>query len=107
MSSIVSDVHLAYHILARLVAKDLEAAAVSMSEALVLRVATINPRVTVQGLVAVTGLSPSTLSSLLTRLEERHYLRRERLGGDLRHTLVRPTPVGRQSDAWSRRRSAK
>ena len=94
MSSILSDVHLAYHVLGRLVAQDLEEAAVSMSEALVLRVATINPPVTVQGLLATTGLPASTLSSLLTRLEERHYVRRERLGGARRYALVRPTRVG-------------
>ncbi len=94
MSSILSDVHLAYHVLGRLVATDLEEAAVSMSEALVLRVATINPRVTAQGLITTTGLPASTLSSLLARLEERHYVRRERLGGDRRYGLVRPTGVG-------------
>jgi len=94
MSSILSDVHLAYHVLGRLVAKDLEEAAVSMSEALVLRVATINPRVTAQGLLVTTGLPPSTLSSLLTRLEERQYMRRFRLEGDRRYAIVRPTRVG-------------
>jgi DNA-binding MarR family transcriptional regulator len=94
MSSILSDVHLAYHVLGRLVARDLEEAAVSMSEALVLRVATVNPRVAAQGLLNTTGLPASTLSSLLARLEERHYVRLERLGGDRRYTLVRPTRVG-------------
>ena len=36
----------------------------------------------------------STLSSLLTRLEERLYVRRESLEGDRRYTVVRPTGVG-------------
>ncbi len=94
MSSILADVHLAYHVLGRLVASDLEEAAVSMSEALVLRVVAINPRVTMRELLAITGMRNSTLASLVTRLEGRHYLERERLAGDLRHTVVRGTLVG-------------
>ena len=94
MSSILSDVHLAYHVLGRLVAKDLEEAAVSMSEALVLRVVSLNPRPTTRGLLVTTGLPASTLSSLLARLEERLYVHRDSLEGDRRYAVVRPTRVG-------------
>jgi DNA-binding MarR family transcriptional regulator len=94
VSSLLADVHLAYHVLGRLVAKDLEEAAVSMSEALVLRVIRINPRTTMRELLAVTGTSNSTMASLVARLEGRQLLERDQLAGDLRHTVIRPTRVG-------------
>jgi DNA-binding MarR family transcriptional regulator len=94
MGSLLADVHLAYQVLGRVVAADLREAAVSMSESLVLRVVTINPRVTASELREVTGLRHSTLASLISRLEERHYVQRRQLAGDLRYTVVRPTLVG-------------
>jgi DNA-binding MarR family transcriptional regulator len=95
MSSLLADVHLAYHVLGRLVATDLEEAAVSMSEALVLRIVRLNRRTTMRELLAETGARNSTMASLVTRLEARQLLAREQLAGDLRHTLIRPTRVGR------------
>jgi DNA-binding MarR family transcriptional regulator len=95
MASLFADVHLAYHVLGRLVARDLEEAAVSMSEALVLRAARLNRRTTMRELLAATGACNSTLASLVTRLENRQFLERDRLDGDYRHTVIRPTPLGR------------
>jgi DNA-binding MarR family transcriptional regulator len=94
VSSLLADVHLAYHVLGRLVAKDLEEAAVSMSEALVLRVVKINARTTMRDLIAVTGTSKSTMASLVGRLEARELVERDQLAGDLRHTLIHPTRLG-------------
>ena len=65
-----------------------------MSEALVLRALDLNQRVTVRDLLDLSGLSGSTMTSLLGRLEDREYIFREELAGDLRYTLVRPTYVG-------------
>jgi DNA-binding MarR family transcriptional regulator len=94
VASLLGDVHLAYHVLQRIVARELDEAAVSMSEALVLRVVDLNARVTVTELREATGLKSSTLTSMLTRLEDRQYVYREELPGDMRFTLVRPTHVG-------------
>jgi DNA-binding MarR family transcriptional regulator len=95
VSSLLADVHLAYHVLGRLVAKDLEEAAVSMSEALVLRVVRINRRTTMRELLEATGTRNSTMASLVSRLEARRFLERDQLGGDLRHTVIRPRRLGR------------
>jgi DNA-binding MarR family transcriptional regulator len=95
MSSLLGDVHLAYHVLGRLVARDLEEPAVSMSEALVLRILRLNQRTTMRELLAATGACNSTMGSLVTRLEARQLLAREQLAGDLRHTVLQPTRVGR------------
>jgi DNA-binding MarR family transcriptional regulator len=95
MSSLLADVHLAYHVLGRLVARDLEEAAVSMSEALVLRAVRLNKRTTMRELIGATGSSNSTLAILVTRLENRQFLERDRLDGDYRHTVLRPTRLGR------------
>jgi DNA-binding MarR family transcriptional regulator len=94
MNSLLADVHLAYHVLGRLVAKDLEEAAVSMSEALVLRILRLNRRTTMRELLQATGTCNSTMASLVTRLETRRFLERAQLAGDLRHTVIRPTRVG-------------
>ena len=94
MTSLLADVHLTYHALRRLVAKELDELDVSMSEALVLRVVHVHPRVTVRELVEVTGLVPSTLTTMLARLEDRQYIYREQLAGDMRFTVVRLTGVG-------------
>jgi DNA-binding MarR family transcriptional regulator len=93
---LLANVHLACQGLRRLVATELDEMDVSMSEALILRVIHINSRVTVRELVEVTGLVPSTLTTTLTRLEDRQYLYREQLEGDMRFTVVRLTPVGEQ-----------
>jgi DNA-binding MarR family transcriptional regulator len=94
-TSLLADVHLAYHVLGRLVARDLEEAAVSMSEALVLRVVRLNKRTTMRELLGATGACNSTMASLVTRLERRQLLERDQLEGDFRHTVLRPTRVGR------------
>ena len=95
VSSLLGDVHLAYHVLGRLVARDLEEAAVSMSEALVLRIVRINRRVTMRELLEATGGCNSTMASLVTRLEKRQLVERDQLDGDLRHTVIRASRVGR------------
>lgn len=95
VNSLLGDVHLAYHVLGRLVASDLEEAAVSMSEALVLRILALNPRTTMRELLGATGACNSTMASLVTRLETRQFLDRYQLPGDLRYTVIRPTRVGR------------
>ncbi|HKG57131.1 MAG TPA: helix-turn-helix domain-containing protein, partial [Candidatus Limnocylindrales bacterium] len=76
MPSLLADLHLAYHVLDRLLRDRLSEAAVSMSEALVLRVVALNPRVTMSDLVVTTGLAAPTLSCLVARLEARGYVRR-------------------------------
>ena len=94
MTSILADLHLGYHVLGRLLRAELEAADVSMSEALVLRLLALNARVTLSDLAISTGLPATTITSLVTRLEERGYVRRERLKGDRRFVVVRPRRVG-------------
>jgi DNA-binding MarR family transcriptional regulator len=66
-----------------------------MPEALVLRIVRINKRVTMRELLEATGGCNSTMASLVTRLEKRQLLQRDQLDGDLRHTVLRPTRVGR------------
>ncbi|MDQ2965832.1 MAG: MarR family transcriptional regulator [Chloroflexota bacterium] len=95
MSSILLDLHVAYHALDRLLQRELAGVGVSMSEALVLRLLVLNPRVTIAALRQSTGLAPSTLSSLVGRLVERGLVRRRRLAGDRRSRVVFPTSVGR------------
>jgi DNA-binding MarR family transcriptional regulator len=95
VSSLLGDVYLAYQVLGRLVARDLHEASVSMPEALVLRIIRLNRRVTMRELLEVTGACNSTMASLVTRLGARELLERHQLAGDLRHTLIRPTRLGR------------
>ncbi|TMC61049.1 MAG: MarR family transcriptional regulator [Chloroflexi bacterium] len=94
VSSLLGDVHPAYHVLARLVARQLEDAAVSMPEALVLRIVRTNRLVTMRELLEATGACNSTMASLVTRLETRGLVERHQLAGDRRHTLTRPTRLG-------------
>src|SRR2546423_13430191 len=79
VTSLLADVHLAYHVLGRLVARDLEEAAVSMSEAFVLRAVRLNKRMTMRDLLGATGACNSTMASLVTRLEGRKLLERDQL----------------------------
>ncbi|MEX2012086.1 MAG: helix-turn-helix domain-containing protein [Chloroflexota bacterium] len=95
MSSILLDLHVAYHALDRLLQRELDGAGVSMSEALVIRILVLNPRVTIAALIESTGLVPSTVSSLVGRLAERGLVRRRRLADDRRSRVVIPTSVGR------------
>jgi DNA-binding MarR family transcriptional regulator len=95
VSSILLDLHVAYHALDRLLQRELGGAGVSMSEALVVRILVLNPRVTIAALIESTGLAPSTVSSLVGRLVERGLVRRRRLEGDRRSRVVVPTSVGR------------
>lgn len=94
VTSILSDLHLGYHVLGRLLRAELEEADVSMSEGLVLRLLVSNARVTMSDLVLSTGMAATTITSLVMRLEERGYVRRERLEGDRRFVVVRPRRVG-------------
>lgn len=94
VTSILADLHLGYHVLGRLLRAELEAADVSMSEALVLRLLVSSVRATMSDLVVSTGLPATTLTSLVMRLEERGYVRRQRLEGDRRYVVVRPRRVG-------------
>jgi DNA-binding MarR family transcriptional regulator len=93
--SILLDLHVAYHALDRLLQRHLDGVGVSMSEALVIRILVLNPRVTIAALIDSTGLAPSTVSSLVGRLAERGLVRRRRLAGDRRSRVVTPTSVGR------------
>jgi DNA-binding MarR family transcriptional regulator len=93
--SILLDLHVAYHALDRLLQRELDGIGVSMSEALVLRILVLNPRVTVAALIDSTGLAPSTVSSLVGRLVDRRLVRRRRLDSDRRSRVVVPTIVGR------------
>lgn len=95
MSSILLDIHAAYHALDRILQRTLGSAGVSMSEALVLRLLVLNPRVTIAALRRATGLAPSTMSGLVGRLVERGFVRRRRLASDRRSRVVTPTSVGR------------
>jgi DNA-binding MarR family transcriptional regulator len=95
VSSILLDLHRAYHALDRLLQRELDGVGVSMSEALVIRILVLNPRVTIAALIEATGLAPSTVSSLVGRLVDRGLVRRRRLVGDRRSRVVAPTTVGR------------
>jgi DNA-binding MarR family transcriptional regulator len=95
VSSILLDIHVAYHALDRILQRTLGPAGVSMSEALVLRLLVLNPRVTIAALRRATGLAPSTMSGLVGRLVERGFVRRRRLASDRRSRIVTPTSVGR------------
>src|SRR4051794_19230968 len=87
--------HLGYHVLGRLLKAELEAAGVSMSEALVIRLVTLNSNVTIGALVRTTGLAPATVTSIVARLEREMLVRCSRDGRDRRFVVVRPRPVGR------------
>jgi MarR family transcriptional regulator, organic hydroperoxide resistance regulator len=92
--SLLADVHVAYHILGRLLRARLEEADVSMSEALVLRVVALNRRVSMSSLVITTALARPTVTCLVQRLEERGYVRRSRVGDDRRMVYVTPRRPG-------------
>jgi DNA-binding MarR family transcriptional regulator len=94
VSSILLDIHVAYHALDRLLQRELDGLGVSTSEALVIRILVLNPRVTIAALIESTGLAPSTVSSLVVRLAERGLVRRRRLPSDRRFRVVTPTNVG-------------
>src|SRR5438093_13750037 len=106
MSSLLGDVHLAYHVLARLVARQLEEAAVSMPEALVLPIVRTNRRVTMRELLEATGACNSTMASLVTRLETRGLSSATNLRGtgDTR-SFARPASAGSWVGWWARRSS--
>ncbi|MFL5680282.1 MAG: MarR family winged helix-turn-helix transcriptional regulator [Chloroflexota bacterium] len=94
MPSVLADLHLAYHLLDRLMRRHLEEAAVSMSEALVLRLVARNSRATITDLCMSSGLAAPTVSCIVTRLEHRGYVRRRRLGADQRVVFVTPRKPG-------------
>jgi DNA-binding MarR family transcriptional regulator len=89
-SSILLDLHVAYHALDRLLQRELDGVGVSVLQLLVL-----NRGVTISALIESPGLAPSTASSLVGRLAERGLIRRRRLAGDRRYRVVIPTSVGR------------
>ena len=57
---------------------------------------------TVSELAAATGTRPSTLTSVLDRLERRGHITRGGRPGDRRAVLIQPTPSGRQAAATIR-----
>jgi DNA-binding MarR family transcriptional regulator len=75
----------------------------SASELLVMQVAIDADEPSIGAIVASTGLPPSTVSSLLTRLERRNYIHRVRGSRDGRSRLLVVTLPGQQATriAWS------
>jgi DNA-binding MarR family transcriptional regulator len=69
----------------------------SGSELLVMQVALEEEQPSTALILKATGLRPSTLSSLLTRLERRGYVRRRRGGRDGRSRLIVLTLPGEQA----------
>jgi DNA-binding MarR family transcriptional regulator len=71
-----ADLHGAYHVVNRRLARDLRAHGISPSEAVVLLALRRYPMATVSFVRQATGLRPSTLDTLLDRLTEREILER-------------------------------
>ena len=69
----------------------------SASELLVMQVAMEEPDVSTAAILEATGLRASTLSSLLRRLEQRRYIRRQHGGRDGRSRLVTLTLPGERA----------
>lgn len=67
------------------------------SELLVMEIALLDNEPSTAMILQTTGLRPSTLSSLITRLERRGYVRRKRGGRDGRSRLVALTLPGEQA----------
>jgi DNA-binding MarR family transcriptional regulator len=90
-----ADLHGAYHVVNRRLARELRPFGLSPSEAVVLLALRRYPMATVSIVRQATGLRPSTLDSLLDRLVERAVLERASPRDIPREIVVAVTPRGR------------
>lgn len=74
----------------------------SLREVLVLQALPQGERVTPSDIAAARGISPSTLTGILDRLEEKGYITRHRDPGDRRSVMVE-----RRSEGWEKERAFK
>jgi DNA-binding MarR family transcriptional regulator len=93
----------AHNLLEQLLEATIIETGLSASELLVMQVALEADEPSTALILRSTGLRPSTLSSLLTRLERRGYVHRRRGGRDGRSWLVEATLPGDRATriAWS------
>ena len=90
-----ADLHGAYHVVNRRLAKELQSHGLTPSEAVVLLALRRHPMATVSIIRQATGLRPSTLDSLLDRLADREVLERVSPRDSPREVIVAVTPRGR------------
>jgi DNA-binding MarR family transcriptional regulator len=88
-------IHRAYHGLGRRLSAELVDLRLSGSEALAIRLIGRPEAVSPGTLVDVLALAPSTVTSLLRRLEDRGFVERVRSADDRRFAILRLTPDGR------------
>jgi DNA-binding MarR family transcriptional regulator len=93
--TLIVDAHATYQHLGRVFRNDVYPLRLSLTEAVVLRLIDRNPYVSATSIRTSTGLCPSTLSSLLGRLERRGYLRRLPALTDRRSRELVLTAAGR------------
>jgi DNA-binding MarR family transcriptional regulator len=91
----LADLHGAYHVVNRRLAKELRSHGLTPSEAVVLFALRRHPMATVSVVRQATGLRPSTLDSLLDRLADRGVLERASPRDIPREVVVAVTPRGR------------
>jgi DNA-binding MarR family transcriptional regulator len=82
------DLHGAYHVLSRRLAIETRAPGLTASEAVVLAAARLGGEAAIATVRHMTGLRPSTLTSLLDRLEDRDVIRRVPQPHDAREVTV-------------------
>ena len=88
------DLHGAYHVLSRRLAMETRDAGLTASEAVVLASAHLGAEPAIATVRQMTGLRPSTLTSILDRLEARELLRRVPQPHDAREITVRLDAAG-------------
>ena len=103
MRTFLSTLSRAHNLLEQVLDATIIETGLSASELLVMQVAIEADEPSVAVILRSTGLRPSTLSSLITRLERRGYVRRVRGSRDGRSRLIAVTLPGQQATriAWS------
>jgi len=102
--TVFANLHVAFHNLCRRLEWILreEGEALSATEAMVLIAVTREPGAAIAVSRRETGLRPSTMTSVLARLERRRLVRREPSPHDHRFVAVWPTPSGQIAGAQAR-----
>jgi DNA-binding MarR family transcriptional regulator len=103
MRTYLSTLSRAHNVLEQVLEATMIETGLSASELLVMQVAIEAEEPSIGVILQSTGLRPSTLSSLLTRLERRNYIHRERGSRDARSRLIILTLPGQPATriAWS------
>jgi DNA-binding MarR family transcriptional regulator len=97
MRTFLSTLFRATNLLERVIEATIIETGLTASELLVMQIALEEEEPSIAAILKATGLRASTLSSLLTRLEHRGYIRRRRGGRDGRSRLLSVTLPGEQA----------